>query len=69
MSDFWLGFVICGLLCSPFLTYLGLFQWHKYKLKKEMEKIRPGPEAEIVLDEETAAVIAEAEAAIQSQTG
>ncbi|MBI5697132.1 MAG: hypothetical protein HZC29_01215 [Thaumarchaeota archaeon] len=69
MSDFWFGFVCCALVCGPFLTYLGLLQFHQWKLKQEMNKIKSEPEPQIMIDQETQDVIAEAEQVLQQATG
>jgi hypothetical protein len=65
MNDFQLGFLLCAILVSPALGFLGLrelkFQLNLRKLKKQMNK--PIPKLEI--DPDTAKLLVQAEEIIQ----
>lgn len=65
MNDFYLGFafgsVIIGLVTTPFLTYFGIVFFNLRRMEKSLQKDAEKPSPKIIIDDDVAKTVKEAE--------
>ena len=65
MSEFYLGVligaIVTGIVATPFLTVFGIVFFNVRRMEKQLSKEIQKPEKPVVMDEETAKTVNEAE--------